>query len=153
MTTSEPSTRTGLYEGEMRIEATPDVVYRYLTEPELIVRWNGERAELDPRPGGVYRVHIREQWVASGEVVDAVPAERLAYTFGWEEEGHPIPPGSSLVEIDLIPDGAATIVRLRHSGLPEDAVDGHRKGWEHYHSRLAIAATGGDPGPDPGPGV
>jgi uncharacterized protein YndB with AHSA1/START domain len=150
MTASEPTTRDGVVELETRIEAPRDVVYRYLTEPELVERWNCQTAELEPRPGGIYRLVMTPRYIARGEFVEATPPERIAFTFGWETEGeHPVPPGSSLVEIDLVADGAATLVRLRHSGLPGDAVGDHRSGWEHYHARLAIAATGGDPGPDP----
>lgn len=150
MTTSDPTTRTGLVETETRVEAPPDVVYRYLTEPNLVERWNCATAEVDARPGGIYRLTMGPGIVARGEFVEANPPERVAFTFGWEtEEEHPIPPGSSLVEIDLVADGEATLVRLRHSGLPGDAAGEHRSGWEHYHGRLAIAAAGGDPGPDP----
>ena len=38
---------------------------------------------------------------------------------------------------------------MTHSGLPDaEEVAGHGKGWTHYLDRLAIAAAGGDPGPD-----
>ena len=60
-----------------------------------------------------------------------------------------MPPGSSLVEIDLIDQADGTLVRLTHSGLPdEEARANHGKGWAHYLDRLAVAAAGGDPGPD-----
>ena len=42
---------------------------------------------------------------------------RLAYSFGWDGSEE-VPPGSSLVEIDLMeqpPDG--TLLRLTHTGL------------------------------------
>jgi hypothetical protein len=35
------------------------------------------------------------------------------------------------------------------SGLPEESVAAHTHAWEHYLERLRVAATGGDPGPDP----
>ena len=53
------------------------------------------------------------------------------------------------MEIDLLPDGDGTIIRLVHHGLPGPATEAHRWGWDHYTARLATAATGGDPGPDP----
>ena len=61
------------------------------------------------------------------------------------------PRGSSQVEIDLIeqpPDG--TLLRLTHAGLPiAEQCAGHADGWAHYLGRLAEAAAGRDPGPDP----
>ncbi len=61
-----------------------------------------------------------------------------------------VPAGASTIEVELIPDGDGTTLRFRHLGLPsEESVQAHRHGWEHYLERLAIAAAGGDPGPDP----
>jgi len=38
---------------------------------------------------------------------------------------------------------------MTHSGLPNAAAcANHEKGWIHYFGRLAVAASGGDPGPD-----
>ena len=58
-------------------------------------------------------------------------------------------PGSSTVEIDLVPDGGGTLVRLVHRDLPPEAQELHDEGWQHYLGRLAAAAVGDDPGPDP----
>jgi uncharacterized protein YndB with AHSA1/START domain len=124
------------------------VVFRYLVEPELHCRWEGTTAELDPRPGGIYRVEIIPGMTARGEFVEIDPPNRVVFTFGWEGGGLPVAPGASRVEIDLTADGEATVLHVRHSGLPASAVDNHRMGWEHYTERLAIVAAGGDPGPD-----
>ena len=44
-----------------------------------------------------------------------------------------MPPGSSLVEIDLIEKAGGTLVRFTHSGLPdEEECASHEKGWTHY---------------------
>ncbi len=103
-------------------------------------------------PGGIYRVLVQGQHQSAGEYVEVVPMEKVVYTFGWEQEGHPIPPGSTRVEISLHPEGTKTRVRLVHSGLPDDAIADHGFGWAHYLDRLAVRAAGGDPGPDTGPG-
>jgi uncharacterized protein YndB with AHSA1/START domain len=74
---------------------------------------------------------------------------RLSYSFGWDGS-ETVPPGSSLVEIDLAdepPDG--TLLRLTHTGLPNvEQCAGHEEGWAHYLDRLAVLAAGHDPGPD-----
>jgi uncharacterized protein YndB with AHSA1/START domain len=136
-------------EREVRIEAPPDVVFKFFVEPEQMIRWTGIEATLDPRPGGIYRVNVTGEDVARGEYVEVSPNERVVFTWGWEADGHPVPPGSSTVEITLEPDRGATIVRLRHSGLPGGPEDQHGEGWDHYLARLAVAAVGGDPGVDP----
>lgn len=87
--------------------------------------------------------------IERGEFVEVVPYSRIVFSFGWEAGGAPVPPGSSTVEVELVPDGDGTIVRVKHSGLPAEAREAHTRGWAHYLARLAIAAAGGDPGPDP----
>src|SRR4029077_12588782 len=104
-----------------------------------------------PRPGGVYRVLVGGRFQSAGEYVEVVPNEKVLFTFGWDQEGHPIPAGSTTVEITLHPEGDKTRVRLVHRGLPDDAVSDHSHGWDHYLARLAVAATGGNPGPDTPP--
>ncbi|HUP74690.1 MAG TPA: SRPBCC family protein [Acidimicrobiales bacterium] len=136
---------------EIMIDATPETIWPFLTEPERHVEWLGTVAEIDPQPGGVYRVLVGGQHQSAGEYVEVVPMERVVFTFGWEQEAHPIPPGSTTIEISLHPEGDKTLVRLVHRGLPDDAVSDHGQGWAHYVSRLAIAATGGSAGPDTAP--
>jgi uncharacterized protein YndB with AHSA1/START domain len=113
-----------------------------------MVRWKGTAAELDPRPGGVYRVDVTHQALARGEYVEIDPPKRVVFTWGWEGDDA-VPPGSSTVEVTLEPRDESTLVRLVHGGLPEDKRQLHREGWEHFGARLRIAASGGDPGPDP----
>ena len=133
----------------VRIDARPETVFKYLIDPERIVRWLGPVQVQDPRPGGEIKIGIATKYPGSGRIVEIDPPRRLVYTWGWDEPNHPIPSGSTRVEVDLTPDGDGTHVRLRHLGLPLDAVADHTAGWQHFLDRLAIAAPGGDPGPDP----
>lgn len=133
---------------EIRVKARPETIFPLLTDPSKMVRWKGVLAELDPRAGGIYRVQFNKCDIVRGTYVEVVQPRRVVFTWGWEGSGA-VPPGSSTVEITLTPDGDATIVRLEHRDLPEEARDKHVQGWDLYIQRLAIAAAGGDPGPDP----
>ena len=134
---------------EILVDAEPETIFPFLVDSEKHVEWCGTVAELDPRPGGVYKALIRGENQAVGEFVEVVPNERVVYTFGWDVEGNPITPGSTRIEISLHREGGKTLVRLRHSGLPDpQAVTDHTQGWDHYLGRLATVATGGDPGRD-----
>jgi uncharacterized protein YndB with AHSA1/START domain len=135
----------------MRIKATPETIFPFFTDPEKMIQWKGASADLDPTPGGKYRCVMQNKFIALGEYVVVDPPHRVVFTFGWDVEGNPITPGSTTVEVTLTPDGDETIVQLRHSGLPdEQARIDHGLGWQHYLERLAIAATGGNAGPDLG---
>lgn len=94
-------------------------------------------------------VHVHQEATARGEFKEVVPVSRLVYTWGWEENRANVSPGSSLIEIDLTPQNGHTLLRFTHGGLPPEAVPGHTEGWKHYLGRLAVAASGKDPGPDP----
>jgi uncharacterized protein YndB with AHSA1/START domain len=137
---------------EIMIDATPETIWPFLTEPEMLVECHGTVAEIDPRRGGVYRVLVSGKHQSAGEYLEVEPLRKVVFTFGWEEEGHPIPPGSTTIEITLHPEGDKTRVRLVHRGLPDDAVENHGAGWAHYLQRLAVRVGGGNPGPDSGPG-
>ena len=135
---------------EVQIAAPPATVFAFLTDPEKIVSWMGVEATAEAHPGGLYFHKVRSDRAARGEFREVVPVHRLAYSFGWDGS-EVVPPGSSLVEIDLMeqpPDG--TLLRLTHTGLPNaEQCAAHAEGWAHYVDRLAAVASGRDPGPDP----
>ncbi len=139
---------------ETHIAAPPATVFAYLTDPEKILGWMGSEATTDAQPGGLYLVkgiggsHAR---TARGAFREVVPVHRLAYSFGWEGN-EDVPPGSSLIEIDLIDRDGGTLVRMTHTGLPNaEQHANHSKGWAFYLGKLSVAAAGGHPGPDHGP--
>jgi len=136
---------------ERRVAAPPSTVYAYLTDSVRWARWQGASAEIDAVPGGRFRMRMGNGMLAEGRFVELVPDTRVVFTWGWN--GHPtVPPGSSIVEIDLASEGDGTVIRLVHHGLPPDDIPIHETGWRHYLPRLATIAEGGDPGVDPGPG-
>ena len=133
---------------ETHIAAPPATVFAFLTDPEKIVSWMGAEATTEAHPGGLYLVKGVGERAARGAFREVVPIHRLAYSFGWEGR-EDVPPGSSLIEIDLVDRDGGTLLRMTHSGLPNEALcASHDKGWAHYLGRLAIAATGRNPGPD-----
>jgi uncharacterized protein YndB with AHSA1/START domain len=146
------STETAV-ERTIAIDASPETVWQFLVDPEKTTAWWGMTASFDPRPGGEYRIEVIPGHTASGEFVELDAPRRLVYTFGWEagENGaNRVPPGSSTIEIELVPDGAGTVLNFTHRDLPSaEASESHSKGWDHYLERLAVAASGGEPGRDP----
>ena len=127
----------------------PHVLFALLTDPEKILRWMGTEGQIELRPGGLYLVNVTGARFARGSFREVVPVHRLAYSFGWDGN-EVVPPGSSLVEIDLIEQPDGTLLRLTHTGLPNaEQCAGHAEGWAHYLGRLAEVAVGRDPGPDP----
>jgi uncharacterized protein YndB with AHSA1/START domain len=149
----EITTETFSVTRELTIDASPETVWEFLVDSEKATRWMGQTASLDPVPGGDYVVGVIPGHTARGTFVELDPPSRLVYTWGWEPgEGEPpaVPPGSSTVEIELVAEGGGTRLVMTHRDLPsEAAAESHTTGWDHYLARLAVAAGGGDPGPDP----
>jgi uncharacterized protein YndB with AHSA1/START domain len=114
-----------------------------------MIQWMGRSAKLDPRPGGGFRCEANDEAIAVGEYVELDRPHRVVFTWGWDGEESVTPPGSSRVEVLLVPDGEGTHLRLIHQGLPSaESAEKHGHGWRHYLDRLATRAAGGDPGPD-----
>ena len=130
---------------EISIDASPEIVFSYFTDPAKHRLWQGREVELDPRPGGALRISFGPGYVAVGTYLEGEPPTRLVYTWGWAEEGSSVlPPGASTVELTLEPAGAATLLRLRHSRLPEETFEFHGDGWDEslseLHRRIATTA-------------
>jgi len=135
------------YRTSVDIAAPPEAVYPYFTRPEAIVTWMGDYAVLDPTPGGVFRLDINGVPVR-GHYLELHPPHQLLISWGHAGSAL-LPPGASTVEITLtaIPEG--TRVRIEHRDLPAEETAEHAIGWAHFLARLATAAVGHDPGPDP----
>jgi uncharacterized protein YndB with AHSA1/START domain len=145
----EASTETAVRR-EIVIAASPETVWEFFVDPEKATRWMGKSATLDPRPGGEYRVEVISGNVALGEFVELDRPRRLVWTWGWEPGSpSPVEPGSTRIEVELVPDGDGTLIRFAHTGFADaEAAGPHAHGWDHYLERLEIAARGDDPGRD-----
>ena len=134
----------GIVEREIFIALPPEEVFRYLVEPMLMARWIGLSHDLDPRPGGRFRVEVSGGNIASGRYLEVVPPRRVAFTWGWESQDAGLallPPGASLVEIDLEGKDCGTVLHLRHSRLPANLADRHGERWSFYLTNLEETAT------------
>jgi uncharacterized protein YndB with AHSA1/START domain len=137
-----PATRTSdlpPVTATVRIEAPPDTVFPYFTDPALAVKWIADAAYLDPRPGGTFSIDVRGN-PARGEYVEVDPPHRVVFTWGIEGRGD-FPPGRSTVEVVLQADGDGTVVTLTHRDLPtEDHRRSHREGWGEFLGILGEVA-------------
>lgn len=134
---------------EIYIEATPAEVFPYLTQSEEYVKWMGVSAQLDARPGGVYRIDVNGLDSIVGEYFEVEPPHRLKYSWSMVARDQPAPQDASTVEIVLIPQGRGTLLRLTHIGPDRAGRDRHEAGWSHYLGRLGRVLQGEDPGSDP----
>lgn len=131
----------GVLERELIIAARPETLFPYFVDPDKLVRWMGKTAELDPRPGGLFRIDYNGEDVVRGEYLEVDAPHRVVFSWGWEAAGDATPPGASTVEVTLTPVDGGTRVNLRHSGLTPETVVGHGVGWDQFLPALSTTAA------------
>ena len=134
-------------------DAPLELVFDVLTKPEHLWHWFAPFDDVltvcsvDLRVGGSYHIvgvtPDGTECVFRGTYLEVDPPRKLVYTWGWAEEGSAVvPPGSTTVEVTFESIAEATVVRVVHTGLPEEAFAFHSDGWDEGLSGLhAILAT------------
>ncbi|HUE77821.1 MAG TPA: SRPBCC domain-containing protein [Longimicrobiales bacterium] len=125
----EKTEETRSAEGTIEIGASPERVWRALTDPRELERWFPLEARVEPGPGGSVWLSWKNEFAGLSEIVAWRPPHVLAYAWGWSEDAPP-----QVTEYVLEGDGGSTLLRVVTSGFPADAswddmVEGTRTGW------------------------
>lgn len=139
-------------ESEVMIDAPIDVVWRTITEPELISQWFADRVELELEPGGDGAMYFGNVDEGGPLVVEAVdPPTRFSYRWNHPAGKTPVEGNSVLVEFTLVSEGdERTRVRVVESGLErlcwpdadkEHYAGEHNNGWATFLGRLVTFAA------------
>jgi uncharacterized protein YndB with AHSA1/START domain len=135
------------YRTSIEIEAPPERVFDHFVQPELLVRWMGDRARLEAVEDGVFEVDINGVRIR-GQFVRVERPRLIELT--WGQAGNAaMPPGATRLRVTFEAKGSLTRVELEHSGLTPVEAAKHAIGWPHFIARLAVAAGGKEPGIDP----
>ena len=126
------------------IDAAPEIVFGYLTEGVRMAQWSGVAAELDARPGGVFRLDMGAAGIMTGQFLEVRRPDRIVYEVGAEDH---TPDMMSRVEITLKPEVDGTRVEVVHDALPPPFQPVASRGWDHHLARLSVRCTAGDPVP------
>jgi uncharacterized protein YndB with AHSA1/START domain len=149
---------------EILIEASPEVVWGVITEPEQISRWFSDEAEVEGRAGtdgtltwrrGGRARHTDFDAVVPIRVVEAEPFRRFSFRWNHPEGAEPDVSNSALVEFSLIEEAGRTRLRVVESDIDavahdEDGkaryIEEHGQGWEKHlrelHDYLASKPRG-----------
>lgn len=122
------------------IQATPAIVFSFLTETPRWASWWGVGSEIDARPGGRMKICYPGGREATGEVIEVSAPHRIVFTYGYAD-GQMIPPGGSRVTIELEPIGTATRLHLMHEVADERVRNEHIQGWRYQLSLFANIAA------------
>jgi uncharacterized protein YndB with AHSA1/START domain/DNA-binding transcriptional ArsR family regulator len=109
------------------IRATPDRVWRAITESEFTLRYYYQSAvESDWKPGSPYRYSIGDDTAIVGTVIEAEPPRRLVQTFDarWDEEVAADAPSRLTWEIEEIAPGVSKLTAI-HDDFPSATATYH----------------------------
>jgi uncharacterized protein YndB with AHSA1/START domain len=140
-----------------RFNAPRERVFEAWTNKDVLRKWWAAQpswdtpvAEVDARPGGSYRLAMRdpesgETHTLVGEYREVTPPERLVYTWTWESNVDAMSGSeNTLVEVDFREDGDATEVVVTHSGFATPELrDMHTHGWNGCLDNLERRVFGG----------
>lgn len=132
-------------------DAPSDLVFKAWTDPKQLAQWWGPSGftnpvcDLDPRPGGAIRVHMRAPdgttYPMSGVYREIDPPRRLVFlSSALDEEGRPL--FEILNALTFSAQGARTVLRLEARVVKTTAqaqryLDGMDEGWRQSLVRLA----------------
>jgi len=143
-------------EREILIEASAEVVWAVITEPEHISRWFSDEAQVHARAGAEGKLtwrpggrggsrHRQSDMIVPIRVVDAEPFRRFSFRWNHPHGSRPDEHNSALVEFILSEEAAGTRLRVIESGITAVAPDeqgrsryleDHRQGWERHLGEL-----------------
>ncbi|MEU8165601.1 SRPBCC domain-containing protein [Micromonospora sp. NPDC049004] len=134
----------GVIERDIDIDASPEVVFEVVSQPEHVREWWPDDARFEPVAGAAGELVWRD--AQTGEtttvdlaVVDVDPPKRFSFRWCFAE---PDRVGRSLlVTFDLVPIATGTRLRMTETGfremgwevaLLEKQYQDHVSGWNHY---------------------
>jgi uncharacterized protein YndB with AHSA1/START domain len=139
---ADPAVETAPIVRRVEVRATPERVFRLLTDPEALVQWWPDVAEFEPRLGGRVRMEFRGgESVVTGEVTRFEPPHGLGFTWLRAES----PGVTTQVEFTVVGlDPGRSRVEVVHSGWDQapELRPMHDGGWSHFLGCLADLAEG-----------
>ncbi len=133
------------------LDAPREVVFKAWTDPERVKRWWGPKGftnpvcELDPRPGGAIRIHMRAPdgvvYPMTGVFNEIVEPERLVFTSGaLDAKGNPL--FEILTTVTFAEHGGKTKLTMHAKVMMATAaaaphLAGMEMGWSQTLDRLA----------------
>jgi len=130
----------GVVRMEDRLDTGIDDLWAALTDPDRLAHWYGEvKGEL--APGGEFRVQIALAGERLGHVEVCEPPRRLLLTMR-DPDPQPGQPEQTVIEAELIAEGAQTRLVWEERGMPVDLLPAYGAGIQIHVEHLADYISG-----------
>lgn len=118
--------------GRIEIDASPERVWKALTDAAELVRWFPLEARVEPGEGGSFFMSWKNEYAGTSDILAWEPLERLAISWSWSDDPD-VPPQVTEYRIEA-KDGGGTLLTVVTSGFPDDPswdayVEGTNRGW------------------------
>lgn len=144
MTTNPTITRLPTNHTQLLLTAefpqlTPNDLFDYFTQPNLLTKWWPQQAETDPQPGGRYRLSWPDMnWELFGEYFTFESGRTLVFSWQW---AHDLQMPQRQVKIEFAPHEDGSKITLTHGSYDNSARDqedrqSHWDGWRHFLGQL-----------------
>jgi uncharacterized protein YndB with AHSA1/START domain len=137
---------------ELFIKATPERVFKALTQKEELEHWFVQEAIIDLQPGAEIQTNWAPGMGEHGKVKEVMSPHLFSFT--WEGQFSPTP---TTIKFELKAEKDGTLLTLNHSGIGEGKgweaytnMDQNGKGWDaHLNDLKSWVETGTCPPPGP----
>ena len=140
----------GTIERELYIEATPEIVFSVVSDPEHVKQWWPDDARYEAVVGATGEVLFGDPDQGGKSValsvVEVDPPRRFAFRWTHAADEEAAEGNSLLVTFDLTPQGVGTLLSFRETGFRELGFEAavlerqyaeHVQGWDHFLPQLA----------------
>jgi uncharacterized protein YndB with AHSA1/START domain len=124
------------------IDASPEVVFKAITDPKELTNWFPDQAILEAKVGGKVKFSFYKEegqhgdcsGATEGTIIEFIPNKKVSYT--WEKHNTPDFPRTVVTwKLEKIDDGR-TRVNLLHTGFESGKLFKHDEGWSYFLDRL-----------------
>jgi uncharacterized protein YndB with AHSA1/START domain len=125
------------------IDATPEAVFKAITDPKELTNWFPDQAILEPKIGGKMKFSFfktdseyrQMDYFPEGTITEIIPNKKISYT--WQEPNIPGFPNTVVTwELEKMEDNK-TRLKLFHTGFkPDETAKKHNEGWSHFLGQL-----------------
>ncbi|MDP5182029.1 SRPBCC family protein [Blastococcus sp. BMG 814] len=135
---------------EVYIEASPDIVFEVVSNPEHLTEWWPDDARYQLAPGSVGEIVFGDPdaggKVVSFSVVEVQPPRTFSFRWTHPAGANAVEGNSLLVTFDLTSSGSGTLLRMTETGFREmgweaavleEQYRSHTTGWDHFLPRIA----------------
>jgi uncharacterized protein YndB with AHSA1/START domain len=135
----------------IEINASPEVVFKAISDPNELTNWFPDAAILEPKVGGKFRFTFYENsdmrrkkqggdFFPEGKVLEFIPNKKLSYS--WQHKNISNFP-ETIVTWELEPIRKnKTKVTLTHSGFTgkegDKSIEEHTQGWSYFLNELVV---------------